>query len=68
MIPPQFLSAEPLANNLVAITTQGAVDFSDIQVSLNGKVDSYNSECVLKNLDISPADSQGCESDNICPG
>ncbi|KAK6967076.1 endoglucanase A [Favolaschia claudopus] len=37
VITPLFLSAEPLAANTIAVTTQGAVDFSDLTVSLNGK-------------------------------
>ena len=35
---PKFLSAEPIANNLIAVTTQGQVDFSTLTVKLNGKV------------------------------
>ncbi|KAJ6483211.1 glycoside hydrolase family 44-domain-containing protein [Mycena sanguinolenta] len=43
IIPPLFLSAEPLAANTIAVTTQGAVDFSAFTVSLNGKtVDIVN--------------------------
>ncbi|KAF9485099.1 hypothetical protein BDN70DRAFT_708241 [Pholiota conissans] len=34
---PEVLSAEPLTDHYVAVTTQGAVDLSDIKVSLNGK-------------------------------
>ncbi|KAF8197757.1 glycoside hydrolase family 44-domain-containing protein [Mycena galopus ATCC 62051] len=37
IIPPLFLSAEPLAANTIAVTTQGAVDFSTLSVELNGK-------------------------------
>ncbi|KAJ7752639.1 glycoside hydrolase family 44-domain-containing protein [Mycena metata] len=37
IIPPLFLSAEPLAANTLAVTTQGDVDFSTFAVSLNGK-------------------------------
>ncbi|KAJ7078814.1 glycoside hydrolase family 44-domain-containing protein [Mycena crocata] len=37
VIPPLFLSAEPLAVNTIAVTTQGDVDFSTLSVSLNGK-------------------------------
>ncbi|KAJ7237051.1 glycoside hydrolase family 44-domain-containing protein [Mycena haematopus] len=37
VIPPLFLSAEPLAANTIAVTTQGAVDFSMLTVSLNGQ-------------------------------
>ncbi|PPQ99990.1 hypothetical protein CVT26_009272 [Gymnopilus dilepis] len=37
VIPPKFLSAEPLGNNVLAVTTQGAVDLTDVHVALNGK-------------------------------
>ncbi|KJA27031.1 glycoside hydrolase family 44 protein [Hypholoma sublateritium FD-334 SS-4] len=36
VIPPLFLSAEPILDHIVAVTTQGAVDLSTISVSLNG--------------------------------
>ncbi|KAF8588333.1 glycoside hydrolase family 44 protein [Ramaria rubella] len=36
-IAPQILSAEPILNNLVAVTTSGNVNFSSIGVKLNGK-------------------------------
>lgn len=38
VIEPEFLSAEPLANNIIAVTTQGAVDFSTVKVTLNNAV------------------------------
>lgn len=41
VIPPLFLSAEPLAANTIAVTTQGDVDFSTFAVSLNGQVNIY---------------------------
>ncbi|KAF9051974.1 glycoside hydrolase family 44-domain-containing protein [Panaeolus papilionaceus] len=37
VITPEFLSAEPLTNNIVAVTTKGQVNLSDVHVSLNGK-------------------------------
>ncbi|KAJ6540491.1 glycoside hydrolase family 44-domain-containing protein [Mycena capillaripes] len=37
IIPPLFLSAEPLAANTIAVTTQGDVDFSTFAVSFNGQ-------------------------------
>ncbi|KAJ6546648.1 glycoside hydrolase family 44-domain-containing protein [Mycena vulgaris] len=37
VVAPLFLSAEPLAANTIAVTTQGIVDFSTLAVSLNGK-------------------------------
>ncbi|KAF8912036.1 glycoside hydrolase family 44-domain-containing protein [Gymnopilus junonius] len=36
-ITPKFLSAEPLANNVLAVTTQGAVNLTDVHVALDGK-------------------------------
>ncbi|KAH9483879.1 Endoglucanase A [Psilocybe cubensis] len=36
-ITPQFLSAEPITNNVVAVTTVGAVDLTDINISQNGE-------------------------------
>jgi hypothetical protein len=39
-VTPQFLSAEPIANNVLAVTTQGAVDLSKVKVTQNGKVGS----------------------------
>ena len=38
IIEPKFLSAEPLTSNTIVATTQGAVDFSTLKVTLNGKV------------------------------
>ncbi|KAG5335033.1 hypothetical protein C0989_002426 [Termitomyces sp. Mn162] len=38
IITPEFLSAEPLANDVIAITTKGAVNFSDVSITLNQKV------------------------------
>lgn len=35
---PQFLSAEPITNNVLAVTTVGAVDLTTVQVNLNGAV------------------------------
>ncbi|CAK5284891.1 unnamed protein product [Mycena citricolor] len=37
VVTPEILSAEPLAENIIAVTSQGAVDFSKIAVQLNGK-------------------------------
>ncbi|KAF9448877.1 glycoside hydrolase family 44 protein [Macrolepiota fuliginosa MF-IS2] len=36
VITPEFLSAEPLASNIIAVTTKGAVDLSSVSVALNG--------------------------------
>lgn len=38
VIPPIFLSAEPIGANTIAVTTQGAVDFSTLEVTMNGQV------------------------------
>ncbi|KAJ7220980.1 glycoside hydrolase family 44-domain-containing protein [Mycena rebaudengoi] len=37
IVKPLFLSAEPLAGNVIGVTTQGAVDFSTVKVTQNGK-------------------------------
>ncbi|KAG6874169.1 hypothetical protein C0995_005587 [Termitomyces sp. Mi166 len=37
VITPEFLSAEPIANNVIAVTTKGAVNFSDVSITLNQK-------------------------------
>ncbi|KAJ3573779.1 hypothetical protein NP233_g2216 [Leucocoprinus birnbaumii] len=36
VITPEFLSAEPLANNVIAVTTKGNVDLTALKVNLNG--------------------------------
>jgi hypothetical protein len=38
VITPEFLSAEPFASNTIAVTSQGAVDFSKVSVILNNTV------------------------------
>ena len=38
VIPPKFLSAEPLTSNTIAVTHQGAVDLASLSVKLNGRV------------------------------
>ncbi|THG98524.1 hypothetical protein EW026_g3685 [Hermanssonia centrifuga] len=48
----EFLSAEPLANNLLAVTTSGDVDFSTVKVNLNGK-----SMHITSNTTTVPVDS-----------
>ena len=35
IVTPEFLSAEPLAGNIIAVTSQGAVDFSQVSARLN---------------------------------
>ncbi|KAF9466233.1 glycoside hydrolase family 44-domain-containing protein [Collybia nuda] len=36
VVAPQFLSAEPFANNVIAVTTAGPVDLSAVKVTLKG--------------------------------
>ncbi|KAF8649509.1 hypothetical protein AX16_005761 [Volvariella volvacea WC 439] len=43
VVTPEFLGAEPLANNLIALTTVGDVDFSKVSVSLGGQKLSVSS-------------------------
>ena len=40
VVQPLFLSAEPIANRYVAVTTQGTVDFANVVVTLNNAVSS----------------------------
>ena len=35
IVTPEFLSAEPLAGNVIAVASQGAVDFSQVSATLN---------------------------------
>ncbi|TFK72335.1 hypothetical protein BDN72DRAFT_334184 [Pluteus cervinus] len=37
VITPEFLSAEPIGNNIIAVTSKGEVDFSTLSVTLGGK-------------------------------
>lgn len=43
-----FLSAEPLANNVVAVTTGGAIDLSQIQIIMNGNVSTNLGRCSIR--------------------
>ncbi|KAG6840172.1 hypothetical protein C0991_008402 [Blastosporella zonata] len=43
VVTPEFLSAEPFANNVIAVTTVGAVNFSDVSVTLNQQALSVSS-------------------------
>ncbi|KAG6850170.1 hypothetical protein H0H93_016850, partial [Arthromyces matolae] len=54
VVTPQFLSAEPLANNVIAVTTVGAVNISDIHVTLNRKAIAVSSTNTYNPID-SPA-------------
>jgi hypothetical protein len=47
VVTPELLSAEPLANNIVAVTTKGEVDFSAVQVALNDSVNIWVSAIVI---------------------
>lgn len=59
VVTPQFLSAEPLTNNIVAVTTAGAVDLSTVKVALNNAVSriwiSSLECCVLICLNLRPS-------------
>jgi len=69
VVTPEVLSAEPLANNLIALTTKGAVDLSTLKVKLNGKVQCSRHTYVIQlifgvqtialkgNTTMSPADT-----------
>ncbi|KAF7977906.1 hypothetical protein HWV62_2470 [Athelia sp. TMB] len=66
---PEFLSAEPLANNIIAVTTQGAVNLSSVAVTLNGK-----SVPITSNTTVVPVDSPSSSityltlQSNLAPG
>jgi hypothetical protein len=47
VIAPEFLSAEPLASNVIAVTTKGEVDFSTVQVTLNNNVSPLVGSLIL---------------------
>ncbi|KZV87503.1 hypothetical protein EXIGLDRAFT_773572 [Exidia glandulosa HHB12029] len=51
VIEPKFLSAEPLANNIIAVTTQGAVDFSTVKVTLNNATIAVSSKATYSPID-----------------
>ncbi|KAF9051973.1 glycoside hydrolase family 44-domain-containing protein [Panaeolus papilionaceus] len=52
VVTPLFLSAEPLTNSIVAVTTQGKVSLSNVQVTLNGK-----SVSIVGNTSYVPVDT-----------
>lgn len=41
MVAPKFLSAEPLGQNVIAVTTQGAVNISTVKIVINKVVSQY---------------------------
>ncbi|KAJ8077241.1 hypothetical protein PM082_001669 [Marasmius tenuissimus] len=43
VVKPEFLSAEPLGNNIIAVTTKGTVDLKTVKVTLNGKAVTVSS-------------------------
>ncbi|KAG6890992.1 hypothetical protein C0992_011269 [Termitomyces sp. T32_za158] len=51
VIAPEFLSAEPLTNDIIAITTQGAVNFSDVSITLNQKALTIKSNSTYHPID-----------------
>ncbi|KAL0951928.1 hypothetical protein HGRIS_008582 [Hohenbuehelia grisea] len=56
IVEPKFLSAEPLINDVIAVTTQGAVDFNTISVKLNGQTVAVSSKTTYVPVDT-PAKS-----------
>jgi hypothetical protein len=42
VVTPKFLSAEPLPGNIIAVTSQGIVDFNKISVMLNNAVSAID--------------------------
>ncbi|KDR73568.1 hypothetical protein GALMADRAFT_72267 [Galerina marginata CBS 339.88] len=50
-ITPEFLSAEPLTNNVVAVTTVGAVNLTDLHVALDGKPVKVSSQTTYNPVD-----------------
>ncbi|KAI0028548.1 glycoside hydrolase family 44-domain-containing protein [Vararia minispora EC-137] len=54
VVTPKFLSAEPMANNIIAVTSQGAVNFSQISATLNNATVSLK-----KAITYSPPDTPG---------
>ncbi|KIM28564.1 glycoside hydrolase family 44 protein [Serendipita vermifera MAFF 305830] len=44
VVTPEFLSAEPIANNYIAVTTKGAVNFTSVAVKLNNATIAVNGQ------------------------
>lgn len=59
VIAPEFLSAEPLGSNVIAVTTKGGVDLSTVKVTLNNHVSQSVCFFILA-LTVFPI--QGCPS------
>ncbi|KAH8084875.1 glycoside hydrolase family 44-domain-containing protein [Cristinia sonorae] len=53
VIAPKFLSAEPIGANVIAVTGQGAIDFTTLQVKLNGKPVAVKNIQTVPTVDIS---------------
>ncbi|CAL1698040.1 unnamed protein product [Somion occarium] len=53
VVEPKFLSAEPIGTNTVAVTGQGAIDYSNISVILNGKTVKVSSIKSVPSVDVS---------------
>ncbi|KAG5636552.1 hypothetical protein H0H81_007682 [Sphagnurus paluster] len=51
VVTPQFLSAEPLINDIIALTTVGAVDFSTVSVTLNKQVVKFTDKTTYNPVD-----------------
>ncbi|THH33310.1 hypothetical protein EUX98_g939 [Antrodiella citrinella] len=52
-VTPQFLSAEPIGVNVIAVTGQGDIDYSSVQVKLNGKSINITSIETVPTVDVS---------------
>ncbi|KAF4615500.1 hypothetical protein D9613_002744 [Agrocybe pediades] len=51
VVTPQLLSAEPLTNNILAVTTVGAVNLADVHVAFNGKAVKVASQTTYNPVD-----------------
>ncbi|KAF9532144.1 glycoside hydrolase family 44-domain-containing protein [Crepidotus variabilis] len=56
VVTPEILSAEPITNDIVAVSTKGAVNLTDITVSLSGKTITVTNRTTYTPVD-SPAKS-----------
>ncbi|TCD68984.1 hypothetical protein EIP91_009206 [Steccherinum ochraceum] len=53
VVPPLFLSAEPIGANVISVTGQGDIDYTTLQVKLNGKAVKVSSIQTVPTVDIS---------------
>ncbi|KAI0264118.1 glycoside hydrolase family 44-domain-containing protein [Gloeopeniophorella convolvens] len=52
IVTPQFLSAEPLGTNLIAVTSKGAVNYTSLSIELNNKPLKVTSIKTVPTVDI----------------